>query len=1042
MSLPAFSVKRPVTTVMLTLIVVILGIMALMNLQQEMMPEMDFGIAVVFASYDGAGPEEIENLITRPLEMALGTVSNLRNMTTTSTAGTAIVILEFEDGTDMDFAALNMRENIDMFSALLPDGVDPMVLQIDPSLMESFEIGITGDYDLVRLKNIVDDNVVPRMERIDGVGSVGVSGGMDREISIELDPVRLNGYGLNPQQVAMVLAQENVNRPGGTLIQGESELQVRAVNEFQSISEIENLPIITPRGTVIRLTDIARVVDGFSEVSSYSIINGRQGVTLSISQQSTANTVEVGNRISAELYQLRRDYPQLQFTVIMDNSQFIVAALDNVWNTVFQATAMAMLVLFVFLGNGRSPLIIGVAIPVSLVASLALMYFSGLTLNMITLTALVIAVGLLVDNSIVVLESVARYIDKGYDPKEAARKGSSEVAVAVMASTLTTLAVFVPVLFVSGIAGEMFGQLGLVLSFALASSLVVAMTFVPMACSKFLKPRSTGDMPSGNTPSDNIPSGALGIVRKNPIKRLLEGWERTFKRFGEWYGRVLTWALGHKAIVVTAFLIFLLGSGSVIGMMGMEFMAPMDQGFVSVSVSAPRGAILEETSQLTQTALERISDMETIENISVTVGSGGGLAALFGGGGNSSSIIVELIHQSERPHIDIIMEEMRERIAPLPGAEFTVSSMSDMGMGGSVVSFSLFGDNMQLLTDTGDDIVELISAIPYIRNPESSIQAANPQAQVAVNRQRAGFHGLQASAVANTIQMAIQGTTVTQYRVDGTEVNVVLRYQPERLVHITDLENLMLTTPIGTSIPLSEVADITLEQGPASITKQNQRPFITISAEFVDTDLNTVVGYITELLDDYPFFGGITYEFGGAFEMMMESFVALGIALMLGFLLVYMVIASQFESLVYPSTILFSIPIAWTAGLFGIFLTGGNVDVLSFIGMILLMGIVINNGIILVDYINTSRQEGMQVTEAIVHAAKVRLRPILMTTITTVLGTLPMMLATAEGAEMQQPLGTIIVFGLTFSTTITLILIPVLYMILHRLRCRLKMEQA
>jgi len=980
------------------------------------MPEMDLGIAIVFASYDGAGPEEIENLVTRPLENALSTVSNLQNMTTTSSAGSTIIVLEFEDGANMDHAALNMRENIDMFRPLLPSGVEPRVMQIDPSIMQSFVIGVTGDYDMVRLKNVVDDQIVRRIERLEGVGSVSVSGGVEREISVELDPSRLAGFGVSPQQIMGILAQENVNRPGGALVQGEAELQVRTVNEFQSVQEIANLPIPTPRGTVIRLSDVARVVDGFREVRSYSIINGRQGVTLSVTQQSTANTVEVGNRIHDEITRLEQDFPHLQFTIISDTSHFIVEALNNVWVTVFQATALSMLVLLLFLGSARAPLIIGVSIPVSLVSALALMYFADMTLNMVTLNALVIGVGLLIDNAIVVLESISRYVNQGMDPKEAARKGANEVGLAVTAATLTTLAVFVPVLFVGGIAGEMFGQLGLIISFALISSLVVAMTFVPMACSKFLRPR--------------------------PPEKKERRFDTAYNNFRERYGRILEWALGHKIIVLAFFLVFLIGSGSVIGMMGMTFMDAMDQGEVSISVTAPRGSLLSETSELTQTLLYRISDMEEIDSMSVTVGAGGGLAAMFGGGNtNSSSIFIQLTPRNARRPIDYIMEEMRERIHPLPGAEFTVTSSGDMmgGMGGgNTVSISLFGDDMVLLAQTGEDVVRLISSLPTIRNAESSLQAGYPQAQVEVDRQRASHFGLQAAGVASTVQMAIAGTTVTQFRVGGSEVDVVMRYQPERLVHITDLQNLMLTTPMGTSIPLSEVAEIVLEQGPTAITKQNQRPYITISAEFVDTDLNSVTQQISTLLDDFPFLGGITYEFGGAFEMMMDSFEALGLAIVLGFVLLYMVMASQFESIAYPSTILFSIPVAWTAGLFGIFLMGGTISVVAFIGLILLMGIVTNNGIVLVDYINTKRREGMVAIEAIVYAAKVRLRPILMTTITTVVGLMPMMFATAEGAEMQQPLGAIIVFGLSFSTMITLILIPVLYLILHNIRKRLK----
>jgi len=1011
---------------MLTLIVIILGVIALTNLKQELMPEINLGIAVVFAQYDGAGPEEVENLVTRPLETALSTVNNLQSITTTSSSGSAVLILEFVEGTDMDFATLRMRENIDMFRRLLPDGVSPRVMQIDPNMMQSFSVGVTGEYDMVTLKDIVDDHVVLRLEKLDGVGSVSVSGGMEREIGIELFPDKLNSYGIAAQQIAGVLAAENINRPGGTLMQGESQLQVRTTGEFQSVEEIANLPLTTPRGASIRLSDVARVVDGFKEVSSYSIINGRQGVTLSIAKQSIANTVDVSDRVIAELDQLRRDFPELEFTIIEDSADFIRASISNVWVTVFQATALAMIVLMLFLGNFRSPLIIGVSIPVAIVASLALMYFTDMTLNMVTLNALVISVGILIDNAIVVLESISRYVNMGMEPKEAARRGSKEVSMAVTVSTLTTIAVFVPVLFVGGIAGEMFGQLGLILSFSLISSLVVSMTFVPMACSKFLKKRDENKKP-------------------NAVRRTWERWDSAYERFRAWYGGILKWALDHKKAVVGIFLIFLIGSGTVIAFMGMEFMAEMDQGHVGITINTPRGGLLEEVSEATNIVLERISDMEEIQDLSVRVGGGGGMAAMFGGGGgtNRASVSITLVHKEQRPPIDDVMEEMRERIGLLPGVEYNVRATGDMmagGGGGNSISFDLFGDDVEQLADTGSEIVRRISELPSIRNASSSLQEGYPQARVNVDRQRANFHGLQAASVASTVNMAISGMTVTRFRVEGSEVDVVMRYQPERLEYITDLHNLMLMTPRGTSIPLSEVADIYEEQGPTSITKQNQRRYITISAEFVDTDLNSVSAEIRAVLDEMVLPSGVTYEFGGMFAMMMESFESLILAMILGFVLLYMVMASQFESIAYPSTILFSIPIAWTAGLFGIFLMGDNISVVSFIGLILLMGIVINNGIMLVDFINRKRKEGLTTYDAILFAAPVRLRPILMTTLTTVVGLMPLLFAAAEGAEMQRPLGAVVVFGLSFSTMITLILIPVLYMTLHNIRKKLRLR--
>jgi len=1022
LSLPEISIRRPVTTVMLTLIVVILGVISLTNLRQELMPEINLGIAVVVAQYDGAGPEEVENLVTRPLEMALSTVSNLQTITTTSSSGVSIIILEFTEGTDMDFAALRMRENIDMFRMLLPDGVQPRVMQIDPNMMTGFTIGVTGEFDMITLRDMVEDNVVLRLEQLDGVGSVSTSGGMERLISIELHPDRLINYGITSQQIAGVLASENINRPGGMLLQGDVELQVRTTGEFQTVDEIVNLPLTTPRGAQIRLSDLADVTDGFREITSYAIINGLQGMTISVTKQSIANTVEVSDLINAELESLRREFPELNFTIIEDSADFIRASINNVWMTVLQATGLAIIVLLLFLGNFRSPLIIGVSIPVAIVASMALMFFTDMTLNMVTLNALVISVGILIDNAIVVLESITRYVNMGLEPKEAARKGAKEVSMAITVSTLTTIAVFVPVLFVGGIAGEMFGQLGMIISFTLLSSLVVSLTFVPMACSKFLKQRDPEK-------------------KSNPVRRTWEVWDRGYERFRGWYGKVLKWSLNHKKAVVGIFLLFLVLSGSVIGFMGMEFMAEMDQGQVNISVNTPQGGLLDEISQATGDVLSRIDGMEEIQDVSVTVGGGGMMGMLFGASGsNSSSINITLVDREHRRPIEEVMEDMRDRIGLLPGVEYTVNAVGDMmgGGGGSSISFSLFGDDVEQLAATGTQVVELISTLPNIRNAASSHQEGYPTARVSVDRNRANHHGLQAAGVASTVNMAISGMTVTRFRVDGGEVDVVMRFQQDRVNYITDLHNLMLMTPRGTSIPLSEVADIYEEEGPVSITKQNQRRYITISAEFVDTDLNTVSAEIGALLDEFGMPPGVTYEFGGMFAMMMESFEALAIAILLGFVLLYMVMASQFESIAYPATILFSIPIAWTAGLFGIFLMGDNISVVSFIGLILLMGIVVNNGIVLVDFINTKRKEGMSTFDAILFAGPVRLRPILMTTLTTVIGLMPMMFAAAEGAEMQRPLGAVVVFGLSFSTMITLILIPVLYLTLHNIRKKLK----
>ena len=1019
MNLPELSIRRPVTTVMVIFIVVILGVLSFINLKQELMPEMELGIAIVIATYDGAGPQEIESLVSKPLEDALGTVSNLKNMTSTSSSGRSIIMLEFTDGANMDNAALKMRENIDMVKRFLPDGVEPRVMQIDPNMLQSFMVGVTGNYDLTRLTSVLDDEIVGRFEKIDGVGSVSASGGRVREISVELRQDKLLGYGISAAQISGVIASENVNMPGGSIEQGDMVLQIRTTGEFTSISEIENLPLTTQAGAQIRLSDVARVSDGFKKEASYATINGTRGVTLSISKQSTANVVEVSDKINAEIALLRDDYPDLDFVVILDTSRFIKSSLANVWQTIVLATILAVVVLLVFLGDIRASLIIGVAIPISLVASLALAYFTKLTLNMVTLNSLLIGVGMLVDNSIVVLENITRHLNIGKPPAEAARDGANEVAISIWGSSLTTIVVFVPVIFVEGIAGTMFGQLGLILVYSLMSSLAVSLTFVPMACSKFL---------------------AAGHEKKRTaLNRAWDKFDTQYNKFRAGYARLLKWAVNHKTAVIAISLAMFAATALVMRFVGMEFMGAMDQGRLSVSVSAPRGSKIEETLAITDKVVERVGGIEWVKDVTVTAGSGGGGLLSMGGGSNRASLFINLTPKRGRPPISDVAEQIRAVTADVAGAEITVTggdAMSAM-MGGNTVSFSIFGDDLDELSDISFKVADLVSTIPQIRNAESSVQEGAPQARVVIDRAKASLYGLQASSIASLVNLAVSGRTVSKYKVDGTEVDVTLRYLPEKLNFITDLEGLVVQTPRGAGVPLAEVAQIVMEQGPASITKENHKRYVTVSAEYVDTDLNSVTQEITRLLEGFDFPEGFTYKFGGAFENMIDSFKSLGLALVFGFILVYMVIASQFESLAYPATILFSIPIAWSVGLIGVYIFGASLSIVSIVGLILLMGIVVNNGIVLVDYINVRRAAGSPAYDAVLEAGPIRLRPILMTTITTVIGLVPMILSNSEGSEMLKPMGVVIAFGLSFSTMVTLVLIPTLYMTLHNIRKKL-----
>ena len=1007
---------------MIVLIVAILGVTSLLNLKLALMPELDIAIAIVTASYEGAGPEEVENMVTKPLESALGTVSNLSSITTSSSSGSALLVLTFEDGTNMDSAALKIRENIDLVKRFLPNGVDPYVLQIDPNMLESITIGITGTQDLVELKNTLDNSIINRLEKLEGVASVNTSGGREREISINLKPDRLSSYGLNPSQIATLLAAENRNLPGGIITQGDLQLQIRSTGEFTSIADIRNLNIGTIRGLNLTLADVADVVETYKKTSSYAIINGQMGISLSIMKQSIANTVDVSDNVNAELLNLQRDFPDLSFILVRDSARFVKTSINNVWSAVYQATLFAVIVLFVFTGETRSSIIIGMSIPISILATITIMYFLGMTLNMVTLISLVISVGMLVDNSIVVLENIMRHMEMGKDNLTASIEATKEIMISVMGSTLTTVIVFVPVLYTTGLAGEMFKQLGLVLGISLMSSLVVALTFVPMASSKLL--RATDSISSANR------------------SKLWQSWNKQLLKLDTGYAKLLAYSLNHKTSVIIITTVAVILTGSIISQMGMEMTPTMDMSTFTITITLPKGSLIEETGSIAENVMSRIEYHPAIDNVSLTVGSGSGVMSLLSGGAtNEATLIVNLLPKEEREPILAVADEIRNSIGSIAGADITVSANS-MGGGAGVLGGSnsidlmLFGDDMEVLEETADRISELISVIPYLSNIKSSISEGSPQANVKIDRQKASFYNLQPANIAATVQMAINGTLVTRYKDDGNEIDVMLRYNPDDTDNLQDLENMIFTTPTGARVALHEIATISLEKGPSSITKENSKRYVSVTADIEGTDLGSVTGIVDALLVDFPFEAGYYYEHGGTYTMMMESFETLIYALLLGFVLVYMVIASQFESLIYPFIIIFSVPIAMTAGLFGLFITGQTISVLAIIGLILLVGVVVNNGIVLVDFIHILREEGNSTRDAILGACPVRLRPILMTTITTVVGLIPTLFATGEGSEIQTPLGAIVASGLSASTLVTLVLIPVLYEIVYDFRNR------
>lgn len=1003
-------IRKPVTTIMVTLMVFIAGIVSYFNLDQALMPDMDLPIAVVMTTYVGASPEEIEELISKPMEESLGSIANVDTVTSYSSTNSSMVLLQFVDGTDIDMAAVDMRDKIDQMKSTLPDAAgDPMVIKMDINAMP-ITIGVKAEnMDLESLNDLLEDNVVNRLERIEGVASVSLSGGITNEVRITVDPVKLAGYGLTTSTLSGLLAAENMNLPSGDLTQGNTTVAVRTIGEFTSVQEINNLPIPTSTGAVIHLSDVARVEQVEADRDSFTYINGEKGILLSVDKQSTANLVKVSQSLKDEIAKLQRDYPELEIDMLSDTSDYIEMSLSNITETALLAAVIAFFVLLLFLKNAVTAGIIAVSIPTSIMATFALMYVTGINMNMISMGGVAIGIGMLVDNSVVVLDSIYQYYERGYTAAESAEIGAKEVSMAIIASTLTTVAVFLPMALIGGTTGAMMKNLSFTIMYALIASVVVALTFVPMACALLLK-RETKT-----------------FVWKNlKFLSFLDRWEGAIDTLSRKYEKLLKWALRHrKKTVLTVLLVFILSLCS-IPLAGMDFMASMDEGVATISVDLPNGTDLDTTEETTLEVLYRLQDIPEADVVYANVGSG-----MLSSGTNSASITMNLVDAKDRKRsTEEVCDDIEKLLADIPGADITVSS-SDSAMGSLAsadVTMNVYGYDAATLVDVEDELIDKLSQVDGLSDVECSTGDTVPEAKVTIDRAKASQYGITTASVAGALSTAISGTTATQYKLDGTEIDVVIRYDTNSVNYLTDLNNLTVTSAYGTQVPLSDVATVTMDESATTIMRENQKNYITISANADNMSTSEAQKLVEKAMADIELPDGCTYQFSGMMEKMNDTFRSLEIAMVVAVLLVYMIMASQFESLRYPFIVMFSMPLAITGAIIGLLITGNTITMPAMMGFVMLIGMVVNNGIVLVDYTNQLMDRGMNCYDALTSAGPRRLRPILMTTLTTVLGMVPMALATSEGSEMMQALAIAVIFGLTLSTVVTLIFIPVLYM--------------
>ncbi|MCT4607414.1 MAG: efflux RND transporter permease subunit [Marinisporobacter sp.] len=1025
MNLSKLSVNRPVTTLMFMLIAILLGGVCLTLLPIDLYPEMEIPVAIVSVDYSGAAPEEIETLITKPLEQSVATVSKLKNLSSYSREGSSIVVVEFESSADMDMAALEMREKVDLIKGALPDDAStPLVLKIDPNAQPIIQLGISSDMDKGKLQSLIEDEISSRFERIDGVASVDSYGGNEREVKIQVDQDKLSGYGLTLTQIQNILRTENLNLPGGRVSKGEKELLARTTGEFQTVEDIKRVPIILKNGKSIKISDIANITLDYKDEESLIRVNEKNALGIGIKKQSVANTVKVAEKVLQEVATIEKEYPQIDIVVGVDQSEFINKSINNVTKNAIIGGFLAVVILYLFLRNIRSTFIVGIAIPVSIIATFALMYFGNLTINLISLGGLALGIGMLVDNSIVVLENIYRLREEGLSRKDAAIKGAKEVGMAVFASTMTTIAVFLPIVFVEGFTSIVFKQLSFTVTFSLLASLAISLTVVPMLSSKILK--------VGEVKERKHTGLSLG--------RLLDIFSSFIDGVANVYGNILKFTLNHRKTTIFLGITIFISSIGLVGMVGAEFFPKEDEGMFSVKIEVPFGTSLENTDEIVSKVENIVKDIPEKEKVFTMVSSNFGFSS---SASNSSTVMCALKDQNIRKRsTEDIVNEVREKVSIISGANISVSEASSMGGGGgpqkSPIEIEIKGDAIQTLKSIGEDFEKIVKSVPGTADVSIDTEEGEPEVRVILDREIASHYGITTYDLANILKAAIDGVKATTFKYDGDEIDITLSLDDHVKDSIENMKQILIKSPTGLVVPIGQIADIEYGNSPTQIKRINQVRTVTVSSQLYGRDLKSVTDDIKKEFESYPLPSGYRYNFTGQQEDMMEAFSSLAKALLLSIILVYMILASQFESLLHPFTVMLSVPFALSGGLIGLFITRRSLSVPAFIGVIMLAGIVVNNAIVLVDYINQLRENGTQRKEAIIQATATRFRPILMTTLTTVLGLMPLALGIGEGASTQAPMATVVVGGLTLSTVLTLAFIPVVYTVFDDILNKIK----
>ena len=1082
MKLIDFSIRRKVTIAMFTIGIILFGFVSLSRLKINLLPELSYPTLTVRTEFEGAAPAEVENLVSKPIEEALGVVKNVQQVRSISRSGQSDVTLEFAWGTDMDFASIDVREKIDALQ--LPLEVErPVILRFDPTLdpimryaffiedknpdesknvdFASYKKQQNSESQINKLKQLrryADEQIKKDLQSAGGVASLKISGGLEEEIEVAINQDRLAHLNIPIERVTQVLGAENVNLSGGRLEEGSQQYLVRTLNQFQTIDNIRNVVVTTQDGTPVYLKDLAEITQGYKEREAITRLNGQEAVEIAIYKEGDANTVNVANNVKSQMQNISDRLPEgMSMTKVYDQSTFISSAVSEVVDAGIIGGILAIIILYLFLRNFWATVIISLSIPVSVIATFNLMSGNDITLNIMSLGGIALGIGLLVDNSIVVLENISRHREMGKGPLEAAKDGAGEVGTAVVASTLTTIAVFFPLVFVHGIAGQLFQDQALTVTFSLLASLVVAITLIPMLSSLAGREKPEVKKPELREPKtkvgrwmrsarifvfETVPTYIVSMFSKlfkaiskgimyvlNPF---LNSFESGFSSLEDRYPAFLKWSLRHRFAVITFAFLSLMGSLMLVPQLGMELIPSLSQGEFNVEFNLPPGTPIEQTDRALQRVQRAATDVNSINTTFAVAGTGNKMDANPNQGGeNYGELNVTLTGGAGRSLEERTMDELRNDLQRIPGLDYKFSRPALFTFK-TPVEVEISGYNLKDLKKVSDKILQTLSTNDRFADVKSTMEQGSPEIQITFDRPKAAALGLQVHEVADLVVSKVRGDVATRYSWRDQKIDVLVRAKEKDRSSVSDIQNLIVNPNSRSPIPLSSIADIKVATGPSEIRRVAQQRVAVVSANLNYGDLATAAEEIRGIIDQTVTPTGIQAEVTGQNEEMSDSFRSLLFALSLAVFLVYLVMASQFESLLHPFIILFTIPLALVGAILGLWVTGSTISVVVFIGLILLAGIVVNNAIVLIDLINQLRERGMGKIQAILEGGKSRLRPILMTTLTTTLGLLPLAIGIGDGAELRAPMAITVIGGLVVATLLTLIVIPTMYAIMDR----------